>query len=153
MNEEVPSHSWDCPVGSRVVEGDRRCCQCKPCGKQDCPTRSGAWDLVLDTRPVGGHRYFVRSGRGHDASFAIVDDSGANPDECEDGILWLRTRMPLCVGKGGQISIPIEADNGQRYSEPASVGEMLMVSQKFGMMIKVMTTEGDSQQFTPAKSH
>src|SRR6185295_4602546 len=109
MNGNETSHAWDCPVGSRVIDGDRRCCQCKPCGKDGCVPRSyGAWDLVLDTRCVGGHRYFVRSGRGHDASIAIADESGSNPDETEDGVLWLRTRMPIFVGRGGQIGIPIE---------------------------------------------
>jgi hypothetical protein len=33
----------------------------------------------------------------------------------------------------------------------AGFGEALMVSECFGMMIKVATWEGDSQQFAPAR--
>jgi hypothetical protein len=50
------------------------------------------WKLILKVRR--GHRFYFEENSGR---YALADDSGRNPEECDDGILWIDHSCPLKV--------------------------------------------------------
>lgn len=58
------------------------------------------WKFI--TRLRSGHRIFQ-----HEAgAFAFADNSGAQPDDCDDGPLWFETRHPLRLN-ATSVSAPV----------------------------------------------
>ena len=82
------------------------------------------WRKILQFK--GGHRYF----RDRRNRVAIADDSGATPDDTDDGVLYLDRDRPVVIGQS--CSIPLVGD----FSTPASANEAISVAALFGMKIR-----------------
>lgn len=79
-----------------------------------------------------GHRLF--QGRGFSPlRTAIVDESGATPDETEDGVLWLDHNRPLiaAVGLNPNCIIPLVNADGKKTSTPSTFQTLLILAVEF----------------------
>lgn len=107
--------------------------------------RTSEWRLVL--KFADGHRYF-RDARNR---IAIADDSGATPDDTDDGVLYLDRSKPVVIGNS--CSIPLVGG----LSTSATATEAIGVAAVFGMKIRAgeatFTVDPNSIEFDEKKHH
>lgn len=69
------------------------------------------WELLLKCHR--GHRYF----RAPDGRIAVADDSGATPDRCDDGVLWVDQSREIAPGAYDYgYWVPLIDDKGGKFS-------------------------------------
>jgi hypothetical protein len=88
-----------------------------------------------------GHKFFISRVCGFKApeqcACAIADDSGTNPENTDDGIIWLDFTRPISMGDSG-YSIPVRSDSDHKslVSSPASAEEALWMATYWGFPIE-----------------
>src|SRR4051794_18838122 len=87
------------------------------------------WGLV--TRLPDGHRLFPE--HGGEGRIAIADNSAREPQESDDGVLWLDMEWNLIVSSPDNIMcIPVKRDrDGERFSTITDVSTLMYLSAEF----------------------
>lgn len=80
-----------------------------------------------------GHRLFKLEDR--DWIIAIADESGATPDQTDDGVLWLDMHRPLEAGPSGHCLIPLIDAKGGESSTATDVQTLLMLAADYNWHI------------------
>ena len=88
------------------------------------------WGVV--TMLPDGHRLFPTTSCQY---VAIADDSGREPQDCEDGILWLDRDRSLIVN-GSHIAIPVIDEGGEQSRTPSDVATILYLACEFNWSIE-----------------
>lgn len=111
-------------------------------------------------RAPGGHGYWRDNGTiDPKGKVAISDDSGATPNETEDGILWLDQNRPI-LASGTGFYIPLIVPNSSNHYKRngdtfthtiASPQEARMLVEHFNMKVSVDGLELSKPQDDHAK--
>ena len=89
-----------------------------------------------------GHRLFPT---GDPTKIAIADNSGREPQDCDDGILWLDFDWNLIISSpDGVICIPVKRSDGERFSTITDVSTLLQLSAMYGWPIEDQNPVGEN---------
>ena len=86
-----------------------------------------------------GHRIFPEDRSMEEGvRIAIADNSGREPQDTDDGVLWLDFDWNLIIsGPDGVLCIPVKrANGGERFSTVTNMSTMLYLSSEFGWQIE-----------------
>ena len=91
------------------------------------------WGVV--TMLEDGHRMFPEHGS---SRIAIADNSGREPQDTDDGILWLDFDWNLIISSpDGVMCIPVKRESdGERFSTVSDISTMLYLSAEFDWPIE-----------------
>ena len=81
-----------------------------------------------------GHRLFVEVVEKGKAGIAIADNSGREPQDTDDGILWLDLNRPLMVGsndKREMFTIPLLGMDGEETRTISDSSTLLFLSAEY----------------------
>ena len=87
------------------------------------------WGVV--TMLPDGHRLFPTSTGNF---IAICDDSGREPQDCDDGILWLDRDRALMID-GTHCAIPVIDEGGKQSRTPSDPATLLMLAREYNWSI------------------
>jgi hypothetical protein len=96
---------------------------------------------VHDTTLAGGTRIFRLEHPAAAVRYAVADESGDNPEQTDDGVLWLDFSVPISVGtnvfEGREyICIPLINDAGERSRTITTMQGALYLSARFDWKIR-----------------
>jgi hypothetical protein len=91
------------------------------------------WDVV--SMLPDGHRLFPKHGAVW-SHVAIADDSGREPQDTDDGILWLDFDRNLTIAMGDKFLIPLKDEDGKNSTTISNMPTLLMLSATFDWPIE-----------------
>ena len=87
------------------------------------------------TRLPDEHRIFPLADSTH--KFAIADNSGLEPQDTDDGVLWLDFDWNLMISSPDEvILVPIKDEQGERHSTITNMSTLLYLSHEFNWPIE-----------------
>lgn len=108
-----------------------------------------AYTIIMSFRD--GHRFFKRLADEVDERLWVADQSGADPDETDDGPLYVDTGRPICVWSGADGSdkyrIPLKNIGGAKSETPCDEDEARWVASHLKMNILDIDKEGLAVRF------
>lgn len=99
----------------------------------------------------GGHKYF--SDAENPGHVAIADDSGATPDETDDGVLYIAKALDVTVDRQDHWSIPLVYPTGRPTTHTSvSADEAIFVASLYGMTIRVESKNRMISEYTVTRN-
>lgn len=111
-------------------------------------TKTYKWEGAGTPLP-DGHRIFETydrefDGHAHNFGVAICDDSGATPDQTDDGVLWLDETRTLCIEHDfsdpdhprEHMFIPLLDERGNKTRTPTDAATLLYLSRSMRWTIE-----------------
>lgn len=95
--------------------------------------KTNRWVFLFQSKR--GHKFFRDTFSG---GIAIADDSGATPDQTDDGVLRLDQNRAVRVRSGDSFfALPLRDRHGNETATIASAGEAADVCSRFNMRLEI----------------